>query len=158
MPLVQLTLLQPGGQIMPTTLLLAQPDLKTQRHLWIDKNIPIIHIQIGPDSSTIYYKYITRTTFWQFFPSHLLYLIIGRTNQCRFHSYLARWVTTHYQGRQNWRGRSVNPIITRGQSVPTTLLLAPRIFIPSAGSDYCTASPNKTSWPVLCCDGVSSSA
>ena len=30
---VQLTLLQPGGQIMPTTLLLAQSDLKTQRHL-----------------------------------------------------------------------------------------------------------------------------
>ena len=30
---VQLTLLQPGGQIMPTTLLLAHPDLKTQRHL-----------------------------------------------------------------------------------------------------------------------------
>ena len=29
----QLTLLQPGGQIMPTTLLLAHPDLKTQRHL-----------------------------------------------------------------------------------------------------------------------------
>ena len=23
-----------GGQIMPTTLLLAHPDLKTQRHLW----------------------------------------------------------------------------------------------------------------------------
>ena len=31
----QLTLLQPGGQIMPTTLLLAHPDLKTQRHLCI---------------------------------------------------------------------------------------------------------------------------
>ena len=31
---VQLTPLQPGGQIMPTTLLLAHPDLKTQRHLW----------------------------------------------------------------------------------------------------------------------------
>ena len=30
---VQLTLLQPVGQIMPTTLLLAHPDLKTQRHL-----------------------------------------------------------------------------------------------------------------------------
>ena len=30
---VQLTLLQPGGQIMPTTLLLAHPDLKSQRHL-----------------------------------------------------------------------------------------------------------------------------
>ena len=29
------TLLQPGGQIMPTTLLLAHPDLKTQRQLWI---------------------------------------------------------------------------------------------------------------------------
>ena len=29
----QLTLLQPGGQIMPTRLLLAHPDLKTQRHL-----------------------------------------------------------------------------------------------------------------------------
>ena len=120
----------------------------------IDKNILIIQIQVGPDS----YTYITRTTFWPLCPSQLLYLIIGRTNQCRFHSYLARWVTTHYQGRQNWRGRSVNPITTRGQSVPTTLLLAPRIFRPSAGSDYCTASPNKTSWPVLCCDGVSSSA
>ena len=32
---VQLTLLQPGGQIMPTTLLLAHPDLKTQRQLWL---------------------------------------------------------------------------------------------------------------------------
>ena len=32
---VQLTLLQPGGQIMPTTLLLAHPDLKTQRQLCI---------------------------------------------------------------------------------------------------------------------------
>ena len=30
---VQLTLLQPGGQIMPATLLLAHPDLKIQRHL-----------------------------------------------------------------------------------------------------------------------------
>ena len=30
---VQSTLLQPGGQIMPTTLLLAHPDFKTQRHL-----------------------------------------------------------------------------------------------------------------------------
>ena len=29
------TLLQPGGQIMPTTLLLPHPDLKTQRHLWL---------------------------------------------------------------------------------------------------------------------------
>ena len=29
----QLTLLQPEGQIVPTTLLLAHPDLKTQRHL-----------------------------------------------------------------------------------------------------------------------------
>ena len=29
-------------------------------------------------------------------------------------------------------GRSVNPIPTRGQIVPTTLLLAARIFIPSA--------------------------
>ena len=34
---VQLTLLQPGGQIMPTTLLLAHPYLKTQRHLWKHK-------------------------------------------------------------------------------------------------------------------------
>ena len=32
---VQLTLLAPGGQIMPTTLLLAHPDLKTQRHILI---------------------------------------------------------------------------------------------------------------------------
>ena len=32
---VQLTLSQPGGQIMPTTFLLAHPDLKTQRHLCI---------------------------------------------------------------------------------------------------------------------------
>ena len=32
---VQLTLLKPGGQIMPTTLLLAHPDLKTQRQLCI---------------------------------------------------------------------------------------------------------------------------
>ena len=32
---VQLTLLQPGGQSMPTKLLLANPDLKTQRHLCI---------------------------------------------------------------------------------------------------------------------------
>jgi hypothetical protein len=32
---VQFTLLQPGGQIMPTTLLLAYLDLKTQRHLCI---------------------------------------------------------------------------------------------------------------------------
>ena len=31
---VQLTLLQPGGQIMPTILLLEHPDLKTQRHHW----------------------------------------------------------------------------------------------------------------------------
>ena len=30
---VQLTLLQPGVQIMPTKLLLAHPDLKTQWHL-----------------------------------------------------------------------------------------------------------------------------
>ena len=29
----QLTLLQPGGHIMPTTFLLAHPDLKSQRHL-----------------------------------------------------------------------------------------------------------------------------
>ena len=29
----QLTLLQPAGQIMPTPLLLAHPDLKTQRQL-----------------------------------------------------------------------------------------------------------------------------
>ena len=35
LPLVgaQLSLSQPGGQIMPTTLLLAHPDLKSQRHL-----------------------------------------------------------------------------------------------------------------------------
>ena len=32
---VQLTLLQPGGQIMLTTLLLAHPDLKTQRRLGV---------------------------------------------------------------------------------------------------------------------------
>ena len=31
---VQLTLLQPKGQIMPTTLLLVHSDLKTQWHLW----------------------------------------------------------------------------------------------------------------------------
>ena len=30
-----LTLLQPGGQIMPTTLLLVHPDLKTERHLCV---------------------------------------------------------------------------------------------------------------------------
>jgi hypothetical protein len=35
----QLTLLQPGGQIMPTTLLLAHPDLKSQRHLWSRYNV-----------------------------------------------------------------------------------------------------------------------
>ena len=33
----QLTLFQPGGQIMPTTLLLAYPDLKTYRHLWFNE-------------------------------------------------------------------------------------------------------------------------
>ena len=32
---VQLSLLQPGGQIIPTTLLLAHPDLKTKWHLCI---------------------------------------------------------------------------------------------------------------------------
>ena len=34
---VHLTLLQPGGRIMPTTLLLAHPDLKTQRGIsaWV---------------------------------------------------------------------------------------------------------------------------
>ena len=32
---VQLTLLQPGGQIVPTTLLLANRDLKNQRQLCI---------------------------------------------------------------------------------------------------------------------------
>ena len=32
---VQLTLLQLGGKIIPTALLLAHPDFKTKRHLWI---------------------------------------------------------------------------------------------------------------------------
>ena len=36
---VQLTLLQPRWQIMPTTLLLAHPGLKTQRQLWIGCNV-----------------------------------------------------------------------------------------------------------------------
>ena len=35
---VQLTLLQPGGQIMPTTLLLTHPDLKSYLHLCITQN------------------------------------------------------------------------------------------------------------------------
>ena len=36
----QLTLLQPGGQIMPTTLLLAHPDLKSQRQLCVFAELP----------------------------------------------------------------------------------------------------------------------
>ena len=39
---VQLTLSQPGGQIMPTTSLLAHPDLKTQRHLCLQCSVCII--------------------------------------------------------------------------------------------------------------------
>ena len=42
---VQLTLLQPGGQIMSTTLLLAHPDLKTQRHLCTPLENPQIGLQ-----------------------------------------------------------------------------------------------------------------
>ena len=38
---VKLTLLQPGGQIMLTTLLLAHPDLKTQRQVVISVSVSV---------------------------------------------------------------------------------------------------------------------
>ena len=61
---VQLTLLQPGGQIMPTTLLLAHPDLKTQRHLChvkIWKNFMHKNLHIEP------FNYALKNVFFCFF-------------------------------------------------------------------------------------------
>ena len=60
---VQLTLLQPGGQIMPTTLLLAHPDLKTQRHLChvkIWKNFMHKNLHIEP------FNYALKNVFFVF--------------------------------------------------------------------------------------------
>ena len=79
--------------------------------------------------------------FWDWLRSQLF-------NGYRFRTLLsvaARGVQRNRKGRGAFAspdfGRSINPLPTRGQIKPTTLLIAPLIFRPSAGSGAVSGRP-----------------